>query len=156
MTAFEWGSGQSTLWLSQQVDMLYSIEHDRIWYDKIGGIISTKGISNVNYILSPPSKDHYNHKQMNVTKDVPPIEKNVFTNYCAEISAFPDKFFDIILIDGRERVGCFLYCIDKLKDGGYCILDDSYRMKYKRIFVSTEWERTRYNFGYQQTTVFKK
>src|ERR1035437_5170281 len=35
MTVFEWGSGSSTLFLSQRVYKVISIEHNKEWYSKV-------------------------------------------------------------------------------------------------------------------------
>ena len=78
------------------------------------------------------------------------------------INKYPDQQFDVILIDGRERVGCFSNSIDKLKKGGIIVLDDSFRIRYTPIFnilnsnMFKKWKIIRYNYGYLQTTTFVK
>ena len=50
-------------------------------------------------------------------------------NYEKAILDF-DEEFDIILIDGRNRVDCFRYALDKLSDKGIIIFDDFQRGTY--------------------------
>jgi hypothetical protein len=61
-----------------------------------------------------------------------PIEKGV-DGYIDAITAVVQTF-DIILIDGRERVSCVKNAIDKLTENGVLILDDSEREAYKEAF----------------------
>ena len=42
--------------------------------------------------------------------------------------------FDLIVIDGRDRVNCAKYAITKLKDDGVVIWDNSEREKYNESF----------------------
>ena len=43
---------------------------------------------------------------------------------------FKENKFDIIIVDGRDRVNCVKNSIDKLKENGIIILDDSERKEY--------------------------
>ncbi len=48
--------------------------------------------------------------------------------------------FDIIIVDGRDRVNCCYHSISALSDKGVVVLDDSERTKYNdaRIFFNKE------------------
>lgn len=116
-TMLEFGSGDSTIYFSNLTNNLISIEHNKDWYNKIKPHLK----SNVKYILSyvnyvsRPSTDmkFYNHDT---------IEELLGEN-------IPDEHFDIIFIDGINRVNCVYGSINKLKKGGVLILDDSNRIE---------------------------
>ena len=46
---FEWGSGRSTLWFSQRVKKIISIENSREYYDKVTNSLRKANINNVEY-----------------------------------------------------------------------------------------------------------
>jgi len=104
MKVFEYGSGNSTLWWASKVNKVVSCEHDENWYQ----IMKNKLPHTVEYIFN----------------------ENIYTgNYCEEILKSNNKF-DIILIDGRDRVKCAINSISQLSDKGVIIWDDMYRESY--------------------------
>lgn len=159
MLAFEWGSGKSTTWIGKRIKKLISIEHDKYWFSKISKELSNKNIKNTDYVYISPSnkndKADLNYPGIKHLKSLP--GKEVFLNYCNAINKYDNEVFDIIFIDGRERIGCFANAIDKLKKGGIILLDDSFRVKYSPIFdLVKDWNIFSYDFGYLQTTIFSK
>lgn len=105
MDIFEYGSGNSTLWYATKVNTVTSVEHDIVWFQKIEETMP-KNV-NINY-------------------------KNLIYN--GEYSKFPntlDNKFDIIIVDGRDRVNCMKNAICSIKDNGVIVLDDSERQQYK-------------------------
>ena len=112
----EFGSGNSTIYFSNLTNNLTSIEHNKCWYNKIKPIIN-----NVKYIL----------KEIEYIS-VPPIDKKFYNcNSLEELIGhnIPDEYYDIIIIDGINRVNCAVGSINKLKKGGILILDDSNRIE---------------------------
>ncbi|SDZ80340.1 hypothetical protein SAMN05192529_10213 [Arachidicoccus rhizosphaerae] len=107
---FEFGSGNSTLFFAKHVRELYSIEYDKKWFDLISKKIIVQELNNVRYIYCELG--------------------NAYSNKIVQI----DTFFDMVIIDGRQRVECAIRAYSKLKDSGVLILDDSDRVKYKEIF----------------------
>lgn len=99
---FEYGSGNSTLFLENKVKEIISIEHDKKWYQTM---------------------------KKKVTK-AKLFYKNLENNYEKAILEF-DKTFDLIIIDGRKRVKCIKNSLEKLNEDGIIILDDSQREYYK-------------------------
>ncbi len=145
MKVFEYGSGNSTLWFSSKVKSIISIENDSNFYYKM-----LKKFSSKNNII-------YELKKLN-------------TNYSTKILDYENEF-DIVIIDGRERVECTKNCIKALKKDGIIIFDNSDRVKYKEAynFLSdlnfkniefkghgpishTEWQTTIY---YREDNCFK-
>lgn len=105
MKVFEFGSGGSTLWWADRVSEIISIEHDRNWYRNID----------------------IGHRP-NVTIYHTPLDNS--GEYSGKILHYHD-LFDIVVIDGRDRVNCMKNCICALKSDGIVILDNSDRSEYE-------------------------
>lgn len=101
---FEFGSGNSTRYFAKRVNNISSLEHDKAWYET--------GLKN---------------KPQNA--DLIFCELDADGNYCRGAINTKQKF-DIIIIDGRDRVNCCLQSIEALKEDGILILDDSERERY--------------------------
>ena len=104
LSVFEYGCGGSTLWWAPRVREVVSVEHDKKWYDKV--------------VSKVPDNVSINH-----------IELVYGGNYSKKITEFKNKF-DIIVIDGRDRVNCALNCLDALTLNGVIIWDNSDRPEY--------------------------
>jgi hypothetical protein len=101
---FEFGSGYSTLFYAKLVQEVTSVEHDQTWHLHIKEMIS----ENVELIYTEEDTDGL---------------------YCRVVSASGKKF-DVIVVDGVDRVNCIKQSIDSLTDRGVLILDDSQRKGY--------------------------
>lgn len=137
LTLFEYGAGYSTYYFSERVSHITTIEYDKKWHDFI--------------------KD-------NLAKNVDIIyqDKDINDKYCRKIKTL-NKTFDIILVDGRDRVNCIKQSIDCLTSNGVLILDDSQRDRYqegidflhKKGFKSLEFEGLKAaHIGLSSTTIF--
>ena len=104
MTLFEFGSGNSTRFWSKHVASVISCEHDLEWYEKTRQTLP----ANVKLI----------HREL------------ASGNYPTAIHEF-DQQFDIIIIDGRERVACMKQSVQKLTPDGIIVLDNSKRERYE-------------------------
>jgi hypothetical protein len=104
MNVFEYGCGNSTLWWSQRVRKLVSCEHDCQWFEKIKKQL-------------PRNVELY-HVDLECGK------------YAKKIAEYW-KEFDIIVIDGRDRVNCAKNSLRALKEDGVIIWDNSDRDCYK-------------------------
>lgn len=105
MDIFEFGAGNSTLWYADKVNTVTSVEHDNAWFEKIQE--------------NMPKNVNINYKKL---------------KYDGEYSKFPntlDNKFDIVIVDGRDRVNCMKNAIRSIKDNGVIVLDDSERQQYK-------------------------
>lgn len=96
----EFGSGMSTPWLSRRCGFLLSIESDEYWYHKVKGMLRARSLDNVRCEMRQPER-------------------------YADISDYPDGFFDFALIDGLDRAGCVRSVVPKIKSGGWVYLDNS-------------------------------
>jgi len=101
---FEYGSGNSTLYYSKRVAKVCSVENDKSWYEKIKSFMPD-----------------------NVTLFFCELEYD--GDYCRYASKIDNKF-DLIIIDGRDRVNCAINSIEALKPTGVVVLDDSEREEY--------------------------
>jgi hypothetical protein len=109
MTVFEFGSGNSTLWWSRKVFSVVSYEHDYEWFSFLKGSI--------------PSNVKYRHCDLEYGGE-----------YCKAILEYNDKF-DIIVIDGRDRVNCAKNSLGALRGNGVIIWDNSEREKYQEGYL---------------------
>jgi hypothetical protein len=72
-----------------------------------------------------------------------------FADYVRVIDKWPDRSFDIVLVDGRARVSCIAHAAPKVKIGGTLILDNSERTRYRsghELLSGTSWTKRRF-FG---------
>jgi SAM-dependent methyltransferase len=106
LDVFEFGSGNSTLYYASKVGRVTSIDHDKFWYDKIKSSMP----SNVNLFY---------------------CELVDGGDYC-DYAVKSKKQYDIIIVDGMERVDCCINNVDALKPSGVVIIDDTERDEYDK------------------------
>ncbi len=104
-SVFEYGSGNSTLWFRERVERIVSVEHDASWYEYIKSELQK--YPNIEYLKRDLESGAY--------------EK--------EVLAYEDAF-DVIVIDGRNRVACAHNALKALKKDGVIIWDNSEREAY--------------------------
>jgi hypothetical protein len=105
LTLFEYGSGYSTFFYANKVKKVTSVEYDKEWYDKIKAQIP----ENVNLIFQ---------------------KNDINGNYCRTINSTENQY-DVVIVDGRDRVNCVKQSIQCLSKKGLILLDDSQRVKYQ-------------------------
>lgn len=101
---FEYGSGQSTLYFAKRVQKVISVEHDMDWYNAIKEVL--------------PQNVSVHHKEL------------VYGGEYARFILSTDQKFDLVIIDGRDRVNCCYASMNALKDKGVIILDNADRKAY--------------------------
>jgi hypothetical protein len=102
---FEFGSGNSTLFYAKYAGVVVSVEHNKEWYDKI--------------VSAKPENSEMIYCDLVYGGD-----------YCHVPVKLGEKF-DLIIIDGRDRVNCCKMAPDALAENGVIILDNSERLNYK-------------------------
>jgi len=102
---FEYGSGNSTIFYAERAATVTSVEHDKGWFDKVKGTSP----ANAEMIFCELERD----------------------GEYAKKAALLGKKFDIIIVDGRDRVRCCKYSLGALTDNGVIVLDDSERDFYQ-------------------------
>lgn len=99
MSVFEYGAGNSTIWFAGKVKKIKSVENDKEWVD----LLKNKLSENCELIFRPLSED------------------NVYAKSSLESN---DKY-DIIIIDGRERVNSTKFAVNALKENGIIFFDNT-------------------------------
>lgn len=157
---FEYGSGASTLFFGSKGANVISIEHDKIWLDIIKNKIYQEKLNNVSIYLEEPrfssalngiySKKDKNYLQCD------------YSDYVNSISKFDDKYFDIIVIDGRVRVACLEVSLSKLKKDGLLVFDNGDREEYqnalnklKANLILSEYTISSFDLAFSQTNIYK-
>jgi hypothetical protein len=94
----EWGAGNSSLFFSSRVKEIFSVEHNKEWYDKVKSF----GLKN---------------------QQISFAEEQLYADFPKKFQ----REFDLILIDGIERNDCSVTALGLLKKDGIIILDNSDR-----------------------------
>lgn len=117
---FEFGAGGSTLWLAGRVGRLVSTEHQVSWYEEITRCLEEHGL----------------HADLRLLAE----------GDCAgAILEFPDGFFDVVFVDCLDRIrnDCIANALDKVRPGGWLVVDDSQWAKLRPgLRLVGGWERT--------------
>lgn len=148
MSVYEYGAGGSTLFFARQAKEVISTEHDSVWYNKVLEEVNNKKYNNCRIRLFGPELDlAFLGKSQSEPEDYISGDTNYrgmnFRNYASSIDIYPDDYFDIILIDGRARPACFKHAKNKVKKGGFIILDDadvSYYSSILDVLRHANWE----------------
>lgn len=109
---FEWGSGYSTLWFSQNCKNLTTIEHSLEWGKAVQASLDKLNIKNVSLKIRKGSKQ----------EDIG--DNGLETSYVEAIEE-ENKKYDCIIIDGIHRNDCAFKAIKHIKPGGIIILDNA-------------------------------
>jgi protein-L-isoaspartate O-methyltransferase len=111
MSLFEFGSGYSTSFYSKYCSQVTSVEHDEDWFQKI-----------------------YGNKPNNCDIIYIKYNQNLMGGDYSKTALNHNRRFNVIVVDGRDRVNCVKNSISALTPDGVLILDDSSREKYKPVF----------------------
>jgi len=103
---FEYGSGYSTLFYASRVKTIYAVEHDREWYEKVKQDL--------------PENATIFHEKLEENGDYSKKSNRI------------GELFDLIIIDGMDRVNCCFNAPKSLSENGVIILDNSNRPEYKK------------------------
>ena len=99
-TVWEVGSGFSTIWLSKRSAHVTSIEANKEWFEKLGQIIATEGIRNVD------------------------LRYEWEAGRMSDFSEVADESLDLLFIDGGPRAWCLQNGFQKVRRGGAIYLDN--------------------------------
>lgn len=121
LSMFEFGSGYSTVYFSGLVGSVRSVEYDEYWFSSL-------------------------KKRLPYNCEIIFVEKDRDGDYCRAIHKI-DQAYDLVLVDGRDRVNCIRQSVLRLKNGGVIILDDSDRERYAEGFTHLK------NEGFREITI---
>ncbi len=102
---FEFGSGYSTYFYANKVRSVTSVEYDEKWFK----LVKANMPANVELIFK---------------------EKDINGHYCRVVGSM-GKQFDVVVVDGWDRVNCVKQAIPALSSRGVILLDDSLRNRYQ-------------------------
>ncbi|HEU4458922.1 MAG TPA: hypothetical protein VFR90_07350 [Methylibium sp.] len=105
---FEYGSGFSTGFYAERVRSVVSVEYDPGWVAQLRPTLA----ANVELIEQPQDIDG---------------------DYCRTILR-TGRRFDVVVVDGRDRVHCVEQAFRCLSERGVVLLDDSQRERYRPAF----------------------
>lgn len=134
---FEYGSGNSTLYFAEKVKSILAVENDNNWYNEI-------------------------KNQCPINAEVHYVEYKYGEDYGSYITK-TDKKYDVVIVDGRDRVNCVKNTINNLTEKGVIVLDDSEREYYSEalLFMKEKgfksidfWGIAPGQLNYKSTTVF--
>lgn len=101
MRCFEWGGGQSTLWLAERVPsgMVLTVESNVKWLQRIHDL--TANLVNCDILWAPRESERY--------RDSVDLAQPV----------------DVYLIDGFQRIACLKLVLEECKTGNIIVMDDA-------------------------------
>jgi SAM-dependent methyltransferase len=124
--ALELGAGNSTVWLARRVGTLISVESDSEWAERVRGQVEAAEIEGWRLERLP-------------IEEMPRF-----------VSTLADRSFDLILVDhtdvpGASRADSVEAAREKVRPGGWLVLDDSDRERYRRVDeLLAGWELRRF------------
>jgi hypothetical protein len=147
MQVFEWGCGGSTLFYAKKGASVISVEHSLEWSKLVADRLLLGKYTDCSVHHVCPQAVEFPDE----TKDMCPsylstdskFHGKTFLEYVCTIDAYPDKFFDLVAIDGRARSSCVVHAVSKVKPGGYLLWDNTERPEYQDAmrFVPGDWRR---------------
>jgi hypothetical protein len=102
---FEYGCGNSTLWWSEHAHSVDAVEHNPEWAAKISGV--------------SPGNVAIHEVELDIDGDysLTPVRL--------------EKEYQVLIVDGRDRVHCGINGLEALSSDGIIIWDDSHRRRYR-------------------------
>jgi hypothetical protein len=122
----ELGAGRSTAWFARRAARVISLEDDEFWHSSTRVRLDAAGLTNADLRLRP-------------VEDFP-----------REVATLPDDAFDLVVVDFLEaptvtRIDCLDPALNKVRPGGYLLLDDSDRPGYAEAFeLLASWRFRRF------------
>lgn len=162
---FEYGGGGSTLFFLQKAAEVVTVEHNAEWFQLL-----QKNIQSANWKghLIPPGKGLVSGRDKSNPQDYYSGTKDFTEASFKAYASFIDQFthFDVVLVDGRARASCLHHAINKVRNGGYLILDNAERSHYlennaARInkqyrLVHSEMAAVPYSPSFSRTTIWQR
>lgn len=108
-SVFEFGAGYSTLWYARHAGSVVAVDHNLEWIERIRGLTSNLNVT----LLHRPSAS-------GISTSGPE-----HSPYSQAIDAYTLDAFDIISVDGAERVPCIRAAVPHLRQTGILVLDNS-------------------------------
>jgi hypothetical protein len=136
ISVLEYGGGGSTLYFLDKGARVVTVEHDSNWFNLLNekisedkltfnwtGILEIPTASPIGNNNDPSDPDSY-------TSESEEFNSYWFKEYASAIDSYQNVSFDIVIVDGRSRPSCIKHAADKIKIGGYLLLDNAERGYY--------------------------
>jgi hypothetical protein len=124
---FEYGSGASSLWLSDRSGELHTVEHHAGWATIMRDAVERTGHGGSITLHEVPAVA----MEHPVTRSGRRGEDAVdYTDYANAIQ-LPGGLFDLVVVDGRARVACLHAALAHLAPGALVVFDDAQRPRYR-------------------------
>lgn len=143
MKLFEFGSGASTIWYAKRCLFVDAVEHDPVWSRRVSRAIVDSGIRNACVFLESPD--------------------NEYAAYLASarenLESRGPKFgpYDVVVVDGRERVRSVRIAAPNVPPGGLLVLDNAERERYAEVrTILSGWEVQETSNGIWRTDIYTK
>jgi len=98
-SVFEFGAGNSTLFWVRTAGRVVSVEHDPVWFERVRGRTHGMAHATITHAADPAA-------------------------YVQALRNEPG-LFDVIVVDGIERPACCAAALERLRPGGFVILDNA-------------------------------
>src|ERR1035437_1514773 len=162
---FEYGGGGSTLFFVKRANEVITVENDQDWFQILSQIIKDKKYTNwkgsfklaqKGDLVAQPDQANPEHYS---SEDEKSTGYN-YKEYVTFIDNYPDNYFDMVLVDGRSRSSCIMHSINKIKKGGFLILDNSERnyhtesLKNNFDVIIDNYGASPYSQSFTKTTVW--
>ena len=102
---FEFGSGNSTHWWARQAASVTAVEHEPGWAEEVRKA-AANNVTLLEVSLEPDGE------------------------YCRTPERTGSEY-EIVVVDGRDRVNCAQRCLGSLTEDGVIVWDDSHRRRYE-------------------------
>jgi SAM-dependent methyltransferase len=126
---FEWGSGGSTLFFANRAAEVISVEHERAWHTAVAAKLAESGFeANVQSILVEPGRAP--SPDWRFSSGAAGLTDRSFEDYVRQIERYEDEAFDLVIVDGRARMGCLEAALCRVAPGGAVMLDNANYPRY--------------------------
>ncbi|MDR3508354.1 MAG: hypothetical protein P4L64_10700 [Caulobacteraceae bacterium] len=142
---FEYGAGYSTLFFNNNVDEVFSVEHDQKWVDALlkinpqiqlsvategaevlpGGDEIIRSFEDEKFLLP----EHSSQEQNNAHG----LSNLVFGGYASQLMNKEKYYYDLVVVDGMARALCAYFAEKMISKDGIIVLDNSDRWQYNSI-----------------------
>ncbi len=143
---FEFGSGNSSLWWSQRVAEVVSVEHDAVWSDRIARVAPE------NLTITARAAGHEwsdGSGLLHAFSQLPRSLHNLptefaryhglvtegFEAYVLEITKYRHGHFNIVVIDGMARAAAAFVAAKYIDENGFIVFDNADRPQYNDAFT---------------------
>jgi hypothetical protein len=135
LRAFEWGAGGSTIYLAERASTLSTVEHDAAWCERVRLALTARGLGDRCELRHVPAQripidDAQSGSSLGYRSSRAGHEDDDFRDYCHAIDTPANAEYDLVLVDGRARLGCIHAARSHVARGGVIILDNSERLDY--------------------------